>query len=240
MDITRVYLEKEFLFEEELQITEEAGRHLFKVLRKKTGDEVELFDGRGSSCVASLIEPKKNEYRVMVISENYFSARKGIEIDIGLSLIKNDPFSLALQKSAELGVKSVTPLITERTQVNLNTISKNKKTRWNSIVRGACEQCGDNWVPEISGLMDLFSWAEKINSETKLVLYPGSEKRITEIPISDSIALAVGPVGDFSEKEIKQLEKVDFIPVSIGERILRAETAVISSLSCLRTMAGEF
>ena len=75
MDITRVYLEKEFLFEEELQITEQAGRHLFKVLRKKTGDEVELFDGRGSSCVASLIEPKKNEYRVMVISENYFSVK---------------------------------------------------------------------------------------------------------------------------------------------------------------------
>ena len=58
--------------------------------------------------------------------------------------------------------------------------------------------------------------------------------------LSDSITLAVGPVGDFSEKEIKQLEKIGFIPVSIGERILRAETAVISSLSCLRTMAGEF
>ena len=80
----------------------------------------------------------------------------------------------------------------------------------------------------------------KENSGMNEGCYPGSKKRITEIPISDSITLAVGPVGDFSEKEIKQLEKVGFIPVSIGERILRAETAVISSFSCLRTMAGEF
>lgn len=240
MNITRVYLDKEFQLEEELQLSKESSMHLIKVLRKKSGDEIELFDGRGSACRAILMDLVKDKQRVQIISECFFSKRDNIEINIGLALIKKDPFSIALQKAAELGVNSVTPLITERTQLALKNIKKSKVARWNTIVRGACEQCGDNWVPEISEPIDLISWSKKINSKTKLVLYPQSKKKITDISLSDSISLAVGPVGDFTEKEISSLEDIGFMPVSIGERILRAETAVISSISCIRTMTGGF
>ena len=238
--MTRVYLDKEFKPEDNIQLSKDSSRHLIKVLRKKSGDEIELFDGKGRSCRAILLNPVKDKLRVKIVSESFFSRRDKIEINIGLSLIKNDPFSIALQKSAELGVKSVTPLITERTQLAKKNIKESKIARWNSILRSACEQCGDNWIPEISEPIDLISWSKKINSKTKLVLYPHSQKKITDVSISDSITIAIGPVGDFSEKEIIDLEAKGFMPVSIGKRILRAETAVISSVSCIRTMTGGF
>ncbi len=238
--MTRVYLDKEFKPEDNIQLSKDSSRHLIKVLRKKSGDEIELFDGKGRSCRAILLNPVKDKLRVKIVSESFFSRRDKIEINIGLSLIKNDPFSIALQKSAELGVKSVTPLITERTQLAKKNIKESKIARWNSILRSSCEQCGDNWIPEISEPIDLISWSKTINSKTKLVLYPHSQKKITDVSISDSITIAIGPVGDFSEKEIINLEAKGFMPVSIGKRILRAETAVISSVSCIRTMTGGF
>tara|TARA_Y100001970_G_C14244755_1_gene867340 strand:+ start:1446 stop:2162 length:717 start_codon:yes stop_codon:yes gene_type:complete len=238
--MTRVYLDKEFKPEDSIQLSKDSSRHLIKVLRKKSGDEIELFDGKGRSCRAILLRPVKDKLPVKIVSDSFFSRRDKIEINIGLSLIKNDPFSIALQKSAELGVKSVTPLITERTQLAKKNIKESKIARWNSILRSACEQCGDNWIPEISEPIDLISWSKTINSKTKLVLYPHSQKKITDVSISDSITIAIGPVGDFSEKEIINLEAKGFMPVSIGKRILRAETAVISSVSCIRTMTGGF
>ena len=108
MNITRVYLDKEFQLEEELQLSKESSMHLIKVLRKKSGDEIELFDGRGSVCRAILMDLVKDKQRVQIISECFFSKRDNIEINIGLALIKKDPFSVALQKAAELGVNSVT------------------------------------------------------------------------------------------------------------------------------------
>ena len=74
----------------------------------------------------------------------------------------------------------------------------------------------------------------------KIVLYPGAEVKISDIEFKDSVTLVIGPEGDFSSSEIESLVKEDYIPVSMGSRILRAETAVISAISTIRALAGEF
>ena len=177
----------------------------------------------------------------MVLEKFPPSPREGILIDLGQALIKKEPFNFALQKATELGVAFFSPLVTERVVVSrkLNN-SQRKMDRWMQTAKGACEQCGENWMPEITEPIDLTDWSIKSQSKTKLVLYPEAEIRISEIEIDHSVSLAIGPEGDFTETEIEILQGAKFIPVRMGKRILRAETAAISALSAIRYAAKEF
>lgn len=136
---------------------------------------------------------------------------------------------------------SISPLLTERSVTKIKKESfRKKKEKWLSISQGACEQCGQNWLPEINNPSLLRDWSSSIEAEKKIVLYPGASKKISEICFTNSVALAIGPEGDFTSEEIGDLVKEGFTPVSMGTRILRAETAAISALSTIRTLAGDF
>ena len=115
-----------------------------------------------------------------------------------------------------------------------------KRQKWQVIAQGACEQCGQNWLPKINNPVALRDWSDELQPDHKIVLYPGAEVKISDIEFKNSVTLAIGPEGDFSPSEIESLINEDYIPVSMGSRILRAETAVISALSTIRTLAGEF
>ena len=92
----------------------------------------------------------------------------------------------------------------------------------------------------ISSPLDIKEWSETVSSKTKIVLFPNAEARLSDIEIQDSVSIAIGPEGDFTEKEISYLKESGFLPVTIGKRILRAETAAISVISSLRYGAKEF
>ena len=241
MNYKRNFLNQNFSLDKSIYLDKASSHHLLKVLRKKEGDEVEFFDGQGKSCIALISKIHKSEMELKVISILEEDPRSGISIDLGQSLIKNDPFNWTLQKATELGVKFFSPLFSEGSVIRLkeNSIT-NKMNKWNLIARGACEQCGENWLPIIEKPMDLKTWAEKSRSDTKIVLYPESEMKISDIDIGSSVSLAVGPEGDFTKMEIDSLTGIGFIPVTIGKRILRAETATVSALSVLRFAANEF
>ena len=145
------------------------------------------------------------------------------------------------QKATELGVGNFSPLLTERVTANRTNVNLEKRIeKWNQIAKGACEQCGENWIPEITKPLKIEDWSKVINSDIKIVLYPDAEIMLSEIEIKDSISIAIGPEGDFTEEEIRGLKEDGFIPVTIGSRILRAETAAISVISALRYGAKEF
>ena len=140
-----------------------------------------------------------------------------------------------------MGVVSISPLITERTVVRLNHDSKNsRRSRWSAIAKSACQQCGEDWLPEIKKIQALENWSKTNEANHKIVLYPKAKTKITDLKFNKSVTVAVGPVGDFTKEEITLLEKNNFIAVSLGKRILRTETAVVSSLSAIRTMCREF
>ena len=92
----------------------------------------------------------------------------------------------------------------------------------------------------ISSPLDIKEWSATVSSKTKIVLFPNAEARLSDIEIQDSVSIAIGPEGDFTEKEISYLKESGFLPVTIGKRILRAETAAISVISALRYGAKEF
>ena len=241
MDYTRILCCQDFILGEYLILTKGDSKHLSQVLRKKEGSLIQLFDGKGSSCIAEITSQEKKILKVQVVSEKIFKERQGIDIFLGQSLIKSEPFSFSVQKATELGVVSISPLNTERTVVKLNNdFKKSRKNRWEAIAKSACQQCGEDWLPEINEIQDLKNWSQVIKAKHKVVLYPSATSKLSGLSLDKSVAIAIGPEGDFTENEINFLEKIGFLPVSLGPRVLRAETAVISSLSAIRTMCREF
>ena len=156
-------------------------------------------------------------------------------------MIKNDPFNFAIQKATELGVCTISPLITERVVVSRKDQKiSNRIEKWKQTAKGACEQCGENWMPEIRNPLTVNDWLLSTNSETKIVLYPKATTKLSDIEIKDSVSVAIGPEGDFTKDEILTLEEAGFEAVTMGSRILRAETAAVSVVSALRYGAKEF
>ena len=239
MNVTRSFVNQEFFLNTKIILEESSSHHLIKVLRKKEGDELVLFDGKGNSCLGVISDIHRSEVKLDVIDIFEKSLRSGIEINLGQSLIKNDPFNLTIQKATELGVTSFHPLITDRSELKIK-MTRNRSLRWNLIARGACEQCGENWLPIIEDPIKLDRWAANEESKIKIVLYPNADNKISDFKYKDSVSLAIGPEGDFSDYEVDSLTEKGFIPVSIGKRILRAETAAISAISSVRFSAKEF
>ena len=239
MNLTRSFTDQEFSLNKKLDLEKQSSHHLIKVLRKKEGDELVLFDGKGNSCLGVISKIHRSKIELDVIDMFKKSLRSGVEINLGQSLIKNDPFNLIIQKATELGVTSLHPLITDRSVVKIK-MTKNRSLRWNLIARGACEQCGENWLPAIEDPIKLDRWASNVKSKIKIVLYPNADNKISDFEYKDSVSLAIGPEGDFSDYEVDSLTEKGFIPVSIGKRILRAETAAISAISSVRFSAKEF
>ena len=239
MNLTRSFVNQEFFLNKKIILEKSSSHHLIKVLRKKEGDELVLFDGKGNSCLGVISKIHRSEVQLDVIDIFEKSLRSGIEINLGQSLIKNDPFNLTIQKATELGVTSFHPLITDRSELKIK-MTRNRSLRWNLIARGACEQCGENWLPIIEDPIKLDIWAANEESKIKIVLYPNADNKISDFKYKDSVSLAIGPEGDFSDYEVDSLTEKGFIPVSIGKRILRAETAAISAVSWVRFSAKEF
>jgi len=239
INLTRSFVDQEFSLHKKLILENSSSHHLIKVLRKKEGDQIVLFDGKGNSCLGVISKIHRSEVQLEIIEVFQKSLRSGIEINLGQSLIKNDPFNLTIQKATELGVTSFHPLITERSELKIK-MTRNRNLRWNLIARGACEQCGENWLPIIEDPIKLDKWAANVESKIKILLYPNSDNKISDFKYKDSVSLAIGPEGDFSNYEVDSLTEKGFIPVSIGKRILRAETAAISAISSVRFSAKEF
>jgi len=241
MKDTRNYINQNLRLGSVLLLSRQASQHMVKVLRKEVGSLIEVFDGRGSRWHAKILNVKSALVEIEVISESIYKEREGVKIILGQTLIKPDPFSFSIQKATELGVHTISPLISDRTVVNIKKESLEKRLhKWSLISQGACEQCGEDWMPVIEPPQRTSDWSKSVAADTKIVLYPGGRSSITNIRMKDSIAVAIGPEGDFTDNEIQMLEKDGFVPVSMGQRILRAETATISALSVIRTMSGEF
>ena len=240
MNLTRTFLDQKFVLDETILLDKKYFHHEINVLRKKSGDLFIVFDGKGQSALAEIVSTKKN-FEILVKKILPPSPRSGIDFDLGQALIKSDPFNIALQKATELGVKIFSPLLTERVVINRKSLnSKNRIEKWYQTARGACEQCGENWVPFINEPTNLKEWARETSSMTKILLYPNAETKLSDITFEETVSIAIGPEGDFTEDEVEALKEADFIPVTMGHRILRAETAAISVISAIRYGAKEF
>tara|TARA_B110000305_G_C19159373_1_gene501874 strand:- start:293 stop:766 length:474 start_codon:yes stop_codon:yes gene_type:complete len=151
-----------------------------------------------------------------------------------------------IQKSVELGVHVIVPIFSQRSIIKLtNDRAEKKLFHWKQIIQSACEQCGRSKVPEIfiPKKIDLFWSNENISSKEhlKLILSPLAKNSLHTIPTvkPSTIDIMIGPEGGFTEEEIVIAEKNGFIPIGLGPRILRTETAPLAMLALLQYKYGD-
>lgn len=229
-------------------ITLPAGEshHLVTVNRARTGDTVIAFDGKGTEWTCELIDARKAGATLRVTA-TYRRAPLPCAITLGQALPKGGVMDDIVRHATELGAACIAPLASERTQVHLEGERSDKKIeKWRTTALEAAKQCGNPFLPEITGLQTLpvFLESEAVkNARLKLVasLHPGARSLRETLadfrnqhghPPETAVWL-VGPEGDFSAAEITAAQNAGFIPVTLGSLVLRCDTAATAALSVL-------
>ena len=169
------------------------------------------------------------------------SSESPLDIHLGQVISRGDKMEFTIQKSVELGVNTITPLISERCGVKLNAERFDKKMQqWQKIAIAACEQCGRNVVPEIRPVMKLEDWCAETYDGLKLNLHPRAKYSINTLPTPvTNVRLLIGPEGGLTAEEISMTEQYQFDEVLLGPRVLRTETAAMTAITALQVRFGD-
>ena len=222
-------------------------RHLRDVLRLTAGDEVYAFDGEGREFRSVIAEVDRTSARLRIIEEgSSASPESALNLTLAVALLKGEKFDLVVQKATELGVTSLIPIITSRADVKIKSDDDagRKVTRWRRIALEATKQCGRARLMRIerpvnfSDLVDQsvdalrFMFAERGGSSFDSLLNASTAK-------PDNLLALIGSEGGFSDEEIDQARAPGWKIVTLGGRIVRAETAAIAIAALLQHRFGD-
>ena len=204
-----------------------------------------MFDGRGGEFEASISEMGRRDVQVAVGHHHMVEREPARELHLAIGVPANERMDWLVEKATELGVASIQPLMTERNVVRLDQERARKKTaHWNSIAIAACEQCGRNRVPAIRQMAAWPAWSRQTGAPgavpgVRLVLSLHAGARDLREAARDPragagpVTLLLGPEGGLSVAEEELALRKGFEPVSLGTRVLRAETAALAALTLL-------
>ena len=218
--------------------------HIKNVLRMREGDAL-LVSFEGKSDLCEICSFDEDRVVLKLISANYICTELPIEITLFQGLPKSDKFELIIQKTVELGVKEIYPVEMKNCVMKLDDKKKEGKVaRWQSISEAAAKQSKRNIVPKINNVINLKSIVE-ISKDLDMLLVPyenengmkSTAKVLKEIKSGMRIGIIIGPEGGFDNKEIDFLVNGGAVAVSLGKRILRTETAAITSVGMIMLRA---
>lgn len=228
------------------QLPPQASHHLIRVLRVKTGDKIEVFDGKGGRFEAEVTNIGK-QLSVKLLSQKPSQTESPLSLCLIIAVGKGDKMDWIIQKATELGVTEIIPVITSRSEVRLSEERWQKKhEHWQEIIINACEQCGRDFIPTLCTVSSLSSRLQELKNGLKLLLHPGEasekinvllnqDKNSTQSPTY----LLIGPEGGFDDKEVALAKTHYFKLAALGPRILRMETAAITSLAIIQAALGD-
>jgi len=238
----RVFLKE--LSEHRVLLPEDEIHHLVRVRRCREGTLFEAIDPVSGRAYLCRLQKGEKGWRGEVVRLVEESTESHLEIGLAQSLIKKDEFEWVLQKSVELGVASITPLITERTEIRFDDRREEKKmTRWRKIIGEAVKQSRRTKLPVLHEPLELETYIKMGSDELLLVLDEAGE-----VPFKDFLrshrhisrcSLVVGPEGGWSERDRSIFVASSLPQLRLGRRILRAETAPLVGLSILQYEYGD-
>lgn len=241
--MTRLHIPLPLVVGAELELPDAAARHLVQVLRMQAGEPLTVFNGEGGEYAATLIEAGRRTAKIRVERFAVVSREAPLAVTLGQAIAKGERMDFTLQKSVELGVTAIQPLLSARTVVRLDGERWEKKLEhWRGVVSGAAEQSGRTHLPPVAAPLELAAWLDTLPPEAlKLILAPGAATSFKQIPKPGAgVCLLVGPEGGFSPEEIALAEQAGFIATLLGPRVLRTETAGLAALAALQTLWGDF
>ena len=164
-----------------------------------------------------------------------------LAITLCLAISRGTHMDFSIQKAVELGVTTIIPIISEFGNVKLtDNRTENKLSHWTKIIVGAAEQSGRNRLAELQSPITFNEWTNSESTATKLILHPGAEQTMSKINLQDDkLTLMIGAEGGFSDSEFQKALDNNYIPISLGPRILRTETAVVCSVSNAQQLWGD-
>lgn len=241
MRISRLFLPLPLATGARIELAGESGHYVRDVLRLKQGASVVVFNGEGGEYTAVLTEVSRKSVTAEIGAWNRREAESPLCIELGLAVSRGERMDFAVQKAVELGVHTITPLLSERCAVQIKSERKEqKREHWRKIARSAAEQCGRNRVPEIAAPEHLMDWLVA-RKGLKIFLDPHGENSLDRLkPDDEHITLLSGPEGGFSEQERASVVEAGFVSVRLGPRILRAETASMTILTAVQMLWGDF
>ncbi len=217
-----------------LILRDEESKHLARALRKRVGDHVYVTDGADMMYEAAIVRIEKDEVECDIVDAKMRVNEPKIEVALAVSLLKNPSrVDFLVEKAVELGVRTIIPILCER------TIPEHEKhTRLEKIALSAMKQCGRCYLPKIIDLMEFDTLVNHAQGYAlRLIPHEKTEQSqfvgavMQHHPNPKSILLMIGPEGGFTEREMELATANQFVPISLGPRRLRTETAAISALS---------
>lgn len=241
MRISRLYNSTALQCGGTIELDDESAHYVRTVLRLKKGSEIIVFNNQGGEYSGRISESSRKRVAIDINKWVDRDVESNLQVTLGLAISKSTRMDFAIQKSVELGVNNITPLVTERSVVRLTNDSKLQKIRhWQKIAQHAAEQSGRTLVPLVNDVTNLDNWVEN-QAGLKIFLDPRAQKKLTELQAEqEKMILLAGPEGGFSEAERITAKQSGFIPVQLGSRILRSETAALAALAAAQTLWGDY
>lgn len=240
MRLSRFYLPQTLSPGADVRLNEESAHYVRTVLRLRKGAELRVFDGTGGEYPAVLTEVSKDAVRAALGEFVAREAESPMHTHLGLGIARGERMDLGIQKAVELGVSAITPLFAEHCVVRLDADRQEQRMKhWRGIVQGACEQCGRNRPPVLHAPEKLETWVRRA-AGLRLFLHPYGGKTLRELPPpAEGVSLLSGPEGGFAESERLLALEAGFVPLRLGPRILRAETAALAALAAIQAYWGD-
>lgn len=226
-----------------IELAGEQARYLGRVLRLATGTRVSLFNGDDGEWQATITAMTRSTVTLEIESEIPNRSESALKTHLVQGISRGDRMDFVIQKATELGVKRITPVLTDHGMVRLDDKRADKRrSHWQRIAESACEQCGRTRPPLIDEPLPLNHWfgAGHAKGSTQLVLQPGASMPLAGLDtVDEKICLLIGPEGGFSEREYEDAGIAGFSAVSLGPRVLRTETAALTALALVQAKFGD-
>jgi len=245
MRITRIYHPLQLENKQEISLDAETSHRLLRVLRLQPNDFIIIFNENNGAYKAKIISTQKGKVKILLEDSSPSITEPPITINLAQALLRNEKMDFVIQKATELGVSSITPMVTEHCNLILNSERQERRLQhWQEVAINASEQSGRCSIPKISPVQPLVSYLTSPKQDLNLVLNPSASLSLRKLIQQQqnppqSLAIFVGPEGGFSSAEIDLLQQNNFTSISLGPRTLRTETASLVALSILQSAWGD-
>jgi 16S rRNA (uracil1498-N3)-methyltransferase len=229
--------------EDRISITGEKAKYLASVLRCRKGDELVIFDGKGNCLRTNILKVDRRQVIADILEKFTCNIESPLNLTLVQSILKGEKMDIVIQKATELGIKEIMPVITERSQLR----ETRKATRWKKIAGEASRQSGRSIIPFINEPADFKKILNTHFPQTEscgFIFYEDEGVKLSEtvpslVPRPSSLFIFIGPEGGFTNQEVSLAKEKGLFVISLGNRILRAETAAITAISIIQYEFGD-
>ena len=244
MSAPRFYCPPPLPLNTDYELPPEAAHHASRVLRLRAGDAVQIFDGLGNALDATIDAISGKRVLLRNLRTCMDQRQPRLHIVLAQAMSTSEKMDWVVQKATELGAAEIVPVQTQRSVARLTGLRAEKRAEhWRNVAISACEQCGRNTLPHLHAPRELDAWLSEMRGTpgSKFILLPGGASSLQAQPKPQGrVTLLIGPEGGFTADEAGVAQQAGFIPVLLGPRVLRTETAAIAGIAALQTLWGDF